>query len=344
MQATNIRIRSVATTLPGAPVGVDALARRFGMTDSWLQWTDSFVDTPLRHFGFDLDSGRRSHTLADLGETAGAKALDAAGIGPDDIDLLVMGTTSPDDLMPATVNIIADRLGIDDVPSYQLQSGCSGALQALDIAHQMLLTGRHRTALVIGAETLGKHFDAELDLHTADATYAINTVLFGDGAGAAVLTTLPVPDAPLMSGVRVRMVGRGRAPGQTVRWYGMGDLRDQNRQPPASEDYRAIEEQVPQLAREILHDVLDELDWDESDVDYILPPQLSGRMTDRITQVLDLPSAHAVSCVRETANIGNATPFFQLERVLPRMVRGDRAVCVSIESSKWIKAGFGITR
>ncbi|HEU5110182.1 MAG TPA: 3-oxoacyl-[acyl-carrier-protein] synthase III C-terminal domain-containing protein, partial [Micromonosporaceae bacterium] len=131
---------------------------------------------------------------------------------------------------------------------------------------------------------------------------------------------------------------------QVVRWFGMGDLRDPEDAPPASEDYKAIEERVPYLALEILGELLDELNWQPDDVDYVLPPQLSGRMTDRITEFLRLPAAHAVSCVRETGNVGNATPFFQLEQALPRMTRGDRAVCVSVESSKWIKAGFGVEK
>jgi 3-oxoacyl-[acyl-carrier-protein] synthase-3 len=79
-------------------------------------------------------------------------------------------------------------------------------------------------------------------------------------------------------------------------------------------------------------------------VDYVLPPQLSGRMTARITERLDIGQAQEVSCVVDVGNTGNALPFFQLERALPRMIAGDRAVGISVESSKWIKAGFGLEK
>jgi 3-oxoacyl-[acyl-carrier-protein] synthase-3 len=90
--------------------------------------------------------------------------------------------------------------------------------------------------------------------------------------------------------------------------------------------------------------MLDALDWNESDVDYLLPPQLSGRMTNRINEFLALPGAQEVSCVADTGNTGNALPFLQLELALPRMAAGDRALGIAIESSKWIKAGFALEK
>src|SRR5262249_11921681 len=140
--------------------------------------------------------------------------------------------------------------------------------------------------------------------------------------------------------VFVELVGRGRAPGQIVEWFGRAE-RNSDR-PPVVEDYKAIEESVPVLAAETADQLLDRLDGKPTDVDYLLPPQLSGRMTARITERLDLPQAEQVSCVAEVGNTGNALPFFQLERALPRMAAGDRAIGVAVESSKWIKAGFGL--
>jgi len=86
------------------------------------------------------------------------------------------------------------------------------------------------------------------------------------------------------------------------------------------------------------------LGWKDSQIDYLLPPQLSGRMTARITEHLGIVQAQDVSCVVDIGNTGNALPFFQLERALPRMVTGDRAVGVAIESSKWIKSGFALAK
>ncbi|MEU1289781.1 3-oxoacyl-ACP synthase III family protein [Kitasatospora sp. NPDC005856] len=338
----DVYVHSAGTVLPGAPVDIPALARRFGLPRIWEQWVDTFIGTPLRHYSVDLDSGEVRFSLADLAVTAAQRALTAAGITAAEVDLVVMGTSSPDMLMPATVNVVADRLGIDGVPGYQLQSGCAGAVQALDVARHMLGSGSFRTALVIGADSCAKHFDLTLDVSALPPEEQVNGVLFGDGAGAAVLSTEPSAEPVALRWTQVRCVGRNRPPGQTLDWFGAAD-RHLDR-PAAVEDYQAVRDSVPPLAVATLDEVLKELDWERDELDYILPPQLSGRMTAEIHARLDLPDAREVSCIRETGNTGNALPFFQLERLLPRMIAGDRAVGVAIESSKWIKAGFALER
>lgn len=342
MDAREISILSVGTALPGPPVDNGTLARRLGMDRMWEQWVDAFIGTRTRHLAVDVNTGERRYSLADLGETAGRRALAAAGLEPDAVDLVVMGTASPDRLMPATVNLIADRMGIDGVPTYQLQSGCAGAVQALDVARQMLLTGGRRTALVIGGDSCAKHVDRDLDPKRLSPAQLVNIVLFGDGAGAAVLAVDPMPGSAVIRRVINRLAGLGRAPGQTVEWFGAGDRPSGHL--AISEDYKAIEESVPVMAAEILKELLDEMGWTESDVNFLLPPQLSGRMTARITQHLAVPGALEISCVRDTGNTGNALPFLQLERALPRMTAGDRAVVIAVESSKWIKAGFALEK
>ncbi|MFE0455851.1 3-oxoacyl-ACP synthase III family protein [Streptomyces sp. NPDC058914] len=340
MSTPEVRVLAAGSALPGPPVDNAALARRFNMDASWQQWVDVFIGTRSRHLAVDLESGEVRSSLAELGAEAARRALDTAGLRPDDVDVMVMGTATPDQLMPATVNMIAERLGINDIPTYQLQSGCTGAVGALDVGRQLLLTGEHRTALVLGGDVCAKHFDVDFDLKGMAPTELVNVVLFGDGAGAAVLTTEPVADAALVHGILNRLTGLGRAPGQVVDWYGQA-----NRRPGDSalqEDYKAIEQLVPGMATEVLKELLDRLDWTETDVDYLLPPQLSGTMTPRIVTELGLPGAEEVSCVTEIANTGNAAPFIQLERALPEMVPGDRAIGIAIESSKWIKAGFAL--
>ncbi|WP_157420277.1 3-oxoacyl-ACP synthase III family protein [Actinomadura kijaniata] len=338
----DVYLHSAGTVLPGPPVDIPTLAKRFGLPSVWEQWVDSFIDTPVRHYSVDLDSGETRFSLTDLATTAGERALAAAGTAPDRIDLIVMGTSSPDMLMPATVNVVADRLGVDDVATYQLQSGCAGAVQALDVARRLLRSGEHRTALVLGADSCARHLDLTVDVSALPPGEQVNGVLFGDGAGAAVLGTKPGDNGIALRWTRVRCVGRGREPGQTLNWFGAAD-RHVDR-PAAVEDYQAVQEAVPPLAAATLDEVLDALDWDRGELDYVLPPQLSGRMTDAILARLDVPDAREVSCVRETGNTGNALPFFQLERLLPHMITGDRAVGVAIESSKWIKAGYALEK
>jgi 3-oxoacyl-[acyl-carrier-protein] synthase-3 len=341
MQRPDVRILAAASTLPGQPVDNGALARRFRMDPVWTQWVDAFVGTSHRHLSIDLETGEVRQTLADLAASAGRRALAGAGIDAADVDVVVMGTATPDTLMPATVNVVADRLGIDNVPTYQLQSGCAGAVQALDVACRML-GGGARTALVLAGDVSTKYFDLGVDLRKLPSAELVNVVLFGDAAGAAVLSTEPVPGATAIRGLLNRLTGKGRAPGHTLDWFGPADRTSPR--PAAVEDFKAIEQSVPQMAVEILKELLEELGWQRTDVDYLMPPQLSGRMTARIVEQLDLPVATEVSCVVDTGNTGNALPFLQIERALAKMAPGDRALGIAVESSKWIKSGFALER
>jgi len=339
MDGPQIHVRSAAAAFPGRPVDNAALARRFGAGGVWEQWVDTFIGTRSRHLVTDPDTGKAEVTLTDLGAEAGGKALAAAGVEPADVDLLVLATATPDQLMPATAALIADRLGIDGIPVYQLQSGCTGAVQALDLTRRLLSTGAHRTALVLGGDVCAKHLDFSVDFAKLPPSQQVNFVLFGDGAGAAVLTTEPGP--VVLRDAFVRLVGKGREPGQVVEWFGLTD-RDSDR-PAVSEDYKAIEEHVPVMAAEIATELLERLGWDETELDFLLPPQLSGRMTGAIVDALGLV-ARPVSTVAETGNVGNAMPFVQIAEVLPLLTPGDRTLGIAVESSKWIKSGFALER
>lgn len=342
MDVCDCHILSVGTALPGPRVSNAELAVRLGLDTLWEQWVGAFIGTHGRHLAVDLETGEPSHRLADLCETAARTALDAAGVRPLDVDVVVMGTATPDQLMPATVNVVADRLSIDGVPTYQLQSGCTGALQALDVARQMLLTGQRSTALVLGGELCTRVFGLGIDFAALPPSEMVNVAIFGDGAGAVVLTTQPRAGSVAIRRLVTRLTGLNRPPGQVLEWFAKDDRG--SARPAASEDYKAIEESVPSMTAEILDELLEDLDWKVTDLSYLLPPQLSGRMTEKIMARLATTEPREISCVQETGNTGNALPFLQLERALPEMKTGDRAVAIAIESSKWIKAGLALER
>ncbi|GAA2077496.1 3-oxoacyl-ACP synthase III family protein [Streptomyces albiaxialis] len=332
-------LAAIGTELPGDPVDNAALAKALGVNEEWIE---VFIGTKTRHFARDLASNTVRWSLADLCARAGARALDGPGPGPEDIDFVVLGTATPDTLMPATVNHVADQLGLDQVPTFQLQSGCAGAVQALSLARTMIASGEYRNGLVMGGDVCSKHLDLDRDLSGAAPGDIVNFVLFGDGAGAAVVSAEPCGERVALHRVLNRFTGLGREPGQIIEWFGLAD-RHEDRQ-ALKEDYKAIEESVPVMAVEILWELLGDLDWDAEDLDYLLPPQLSGRMTARIFQELDVPTAREISCVADTGNNGNALPFLQTERLLGRMAAGEKALAVAIESSKWIKAGFALEK
>ncbi|MEV8361734.1 3-oxoacyl-ACP synthase III family protein [Streptomyces niveus] len=332
-------LASVGTALPGDPVDNATLSKVLGINEEWIE---VFIGTRTRYFARDLGTGVVRWSLADLCAQAAERALAAPGVDPSEIEFIVLGTATPDTLMPATVNHVADQLGLDQIPTFQLQSGCAGAVQALGVAQSMIASGQYRTGLVIGGDVCSKHLDLQRDMSGAAPGDLVNYVLFGDGAGAAVLTDEPRGQGVALRQVLNRFTGLGRAPGQVIEWFGLADRYDDRQ--ALVEDYKAIEESVPVMAVEILWEMLGELDWEADQLDYLLPPQLSGRMTRRITEELDVPTATDISCVADTGNNGNALPFLQIEKLLERMSGGERALAVAVESSKWIKAGFALEK
>ncbi|MFI1562094.1 3-oxoacyl-ACP synthase III family protein [Streptomyces sp. NPDC020490] len=337
--AVTAHLASLGTALPGDPVDNATLAKVLGINEDWIE---VFIGTKTRHFARDLGTGVVRWSLADLCAQAAEKALAAPDVDPSEVEFVVLGTATPDTLMPATVNHVADQLGLDQVPTFQLQSGCAGAVQALSLAQTMIASGQYRSGLVIGGDVCSKHLDLQRDVAGAAPGDLVNYVLFGDGAGAAVVTAEPRGQRLALRHVLNRFTGLGRAPGQVIEWFGLADRYDDRQ--ALTEDYKAIEESVPVMAVEILWEMLGELDWEADQLDYLLPPQLSGRMTRRITEELDVPTAEDISCVADTGNNGNALPFLQIEKLLERMSDGEKALAVAVESSKWIKAGFALEK
>ncbi|MBQ0864845.1 3-oxoacyl-ACP synthase III family protein [Streptomyces sp. RK75] len=340
--APPVHVLGTGTALPGEPVGNDRLAHRLGLPSAWVE---TFIGTRTRHFAVDLDSGRVRWTLEDLCTDAADRALADAGVEPSEVAFIVLATATPDALMPTTAALLADRLGIEDAAAYQLQSGCSGAVQAFAVARALLAVSPSGLGLVVGGDVCSKHLDLGEDFHELPPGALVNYVLFGDGAGAAVVSGAPRDGTrAVLTHLEHRAAGFGVPPGQRVEWFGAADLRSgDGRRPAVTEDYKAVEHRVPVLARQLLDALLTAAGWRPETVDYLLPPQLSGRMTERITSELGQGFEwEQVSCVAETGNNGNALVFFQLDRLLPRLAPTQRALVLAVESSKWIRAGFTV--
>ena len=122
---------------------------------------------------------------SDLAVAAARRALEAAGVTPASVDLLIVATTTPDRIFPSTACIVQAKLGIANTcPAFDMQAVCSGFIYALATANNFIRAGQARTALVIGAETLSR---------ITDYTDRTNCILWGDGAGAVVLTACHEP-------------------------------------------------------------------------------------------------------------------------------------------------------
>ena len=166
---TYARITGTGSYLPEKVLTNKDLEKLMDTNDEWIR---DRTGIKRRHIAAD------GETSSDLAVNAARKAMEMAGVGPDDIGLIVVGTTTPDKIFPSTACIVQRKLGIKGCGAYDVQAVCSGFMYALDAAHRNIVTGGSKVALVIGTETLSRITNWE------DRTTAI---LFGDGAGAVVL-------------------------------------------------------------------------------------------------------------------------------------------------------------
>jgi len=112
----------------------------------------------------------------------------------------------------------------------------------------------------------------------------------------------------------------------------------------AKEDYKQIEARVPVMARALLEELLEAAGRSRADIQYFLPPQLAGKITGAIIDVLGVEPARCISRVADVGNTGNATPYFQLNELWQCMQAEEYAVVLTIESSKWLKTGMVLRR
>ncbi len=166
---TYARILGTGSYLPARALTNADLEKMVDTTDEWI-----FTRTGIRQRHIAAEN----ETTCDLAEQAAHRAIEAAGIKNDAIDLIIIATTTPDRIFPSTACLLQERLGIHGCPAFDIQAVCTGFVYALGIADKFIRSGSAKCALVIGAETLSRIVDWS-DRGTC--------VLFGDGAGAVIV-------------------------------------------------------------------------------------------------------------------------------------------------------------
>jgi 3-oxoacyl-[acyl-carrier-protein] synthase-3 len=163
------RIAGTGSYLPEKVLTNDDLAKLVDTSDEWIAARTGIRE---RHVAAE------GETTGDLAYHASLRALEAAGVDASELDLIVLGTTTPDLVFPSTACLLQHRLGANGCPAFDVNAACSGFVYALSVADKFIQSGTVKTALVVGAETLTRMIDW---------TDRGTCVLFGDGAGAVVL-------------------------------------------------------------------------------------------------------------------------------------------------------------
>ncbi len=304
-------IRSVilgtGSALPARRVDNHELATRVDTSDEWIV---ERTGIRFRHIAGE------GETTATLAADAARAAVDAAGIAPESIDLIILATATPDQTFPATATIVQAKLGIPDCIAFDVAAVCSGFLYALTVADNMLRGGSAKRALVIGSETFSRILDWE------DRT---TCVLFGDGAGAVVLEAQNVTAADGPGILASRLHADGRHNGLLYVDGGPSTTGTVGKVRMKGQD--VFRHAVVNLAG-VLREVVKEAGVTADDIDWVVPHQANARILDATARKLGLPSERIVMTVDRHANTSAASVPLALDCAVRdgRIQRGDLLV------------------
>jgi len=296
-------VLGAGSALPRRAVSNEELAQSVDTTDEWIVERTGIRN---RHIAGD------GETTASLATDAARRALEHAGIAATDVDLIVLATATPDQTFPSSATKVQAALGIPDCIAFDVHAVCTGFLYALSVADSMLRSGNAHKALVIGAETFSRILDWD------DRT---TCVLFGDGAGALVLSAEEGERGVLATKLHadgrhndLLFVDGGPSTTGTV-----GKLRMKGRE--------VFRHAVVNLAG-VLNEVLADAGLTAADVDWVVPHQANARILDATAKKLGLPSEKVVVTVDRHANTSAASVPLAFDTAVRdgRIKRGDLVV------------------
>jgi 3-oxoacyl-[acyl-carrier-protein] synthase-3 len=298
-------LAGTGSALPRTRVSNAELAERVDTSDEWIV---ERTGIRFRHIA------EPDETTATLGAAAAQQALAAAGLEPSDIGLIIVATATPDNTFPASATKVQALIGAPDCIAFDVAAVCSGFLYAVSVADSMLRTGAASHALVIGSETFSRILDWE------DRT---TCVLFGDGAGAVVLSAKDVDDDQGILATRLHAEGKysgmlyvdgGPSTTGTV-----GHVRMQGRE--------VFRHAVTNLAS-VLGEVMADIGLSADQIDWVVPHQANKRIIDATAKKLGLPADRVVLTVDQHANTSAASVPLALDLAVRdgRIKRGDLVV------------------
>jgi 3-oxoacyl-[acyl-carrier-protein] synthase-3 len=283
---TYSRIAGTGSYLPEKVLTNHDLEKMMETSDAWIQ---ERTGIKRRHIAAEDEA------TSDLALAAAKPALEMAGIGAEDVNLIIIATTTPDKVFPGTACIVQRRLGIRGCGAFDIQAACSGFVYGLDLADRYIRTGAAKNVLVIGAETLSRLTNWE------DRTTA---VLFGDGAGAVVLQEA---DEPGIISTHIHADGQYedllQVPQGISQGYDITRAGEAFIQMNGNAVFRRAVATLDSIARE----TLDRNGIDKHDLDWFVPHQANMRIITAAAKKLDMPMERVIVTVAEHANTSAAS-------------------------------------
>lgn len=297
-------IRSVGAYLPAQVMTNQDLAKLVDTSDEWIVQRTGIRQ---RHIAAE------SENTSDLAAAAGRKALENAGLTADDIDLIIVATTTPDMTFPATAAVVQQKLGMHHGAAFDIQAVCSGFVYGVATADSYLKNNLARRVLVIGAETASR---------ILDWTDRTTCVLFGDGAGAAVMELARQESGAERGVLATALRSDGHhwnklyTDGGPSSTRSMGHIRMEGRE---------VFKHAVGMITDVVYKVLEDTGHSIEDLDWFVPHQANRRIIDGAGQKLGLPPEKVVVTVDRHANTSAASVPLALNTAVAdgRIKRGD---------------------
>lgn len=290
------RIAGTGSCLPDKVVTNDDLSKIVDTSDEWIRTRTGIRERRIAGEG---------ETSASLGHLAALRALEAAGVAPSELDMIVVGTTTPDLVFPSTACLIQAKLGAEGCMALDVNAACSGFIFALSVADKFIRTGDARTVLVVGAETLTRITD------WSDRT---TCVLFGDGAGAVVLK------ADANTGILSTHLHADGSKKELL-WNPVGVSSGFKPAEPNNGSRILMKgNDVFKYAVKALDAVVDEAlsanQLDKTDLDWLVPHQANLRIIEATARRLDMSMEQVVVTVDRTGNTSSASVPIALDEAV----------------------------
>ena len=275
------------------PEGILTNADLEKMVDTNDEWITTRTGIRQRH------KAATNEYTSQFGTKAALQAIERAGIKPTDIDIIICATTTPDQIMPSTGALIQAQIGATNAAGMDVFAACSGFLYGITMVESMIRTGQIRYALVIGAEILTKYVD-----YTDRGT----CVIFGDGAGAAVLG--PVPEGKGILATKIKSDGRYEeqlyCPGGGTKLgitHDSIDNRDNFFKMKGNELFKVAVRSMADISAEMI----EKAGYTVDDIDLVVPHQANQRITDAVASRLGVPEEKVYSNIAEMGNTSSAS-------------------------------------
>jgi 3-oxoacyl-[acyl-carrier-protein] synthase III len=305
------RIAGTGSYLPDKVLTNDDLSKFVDTSDEWIAARTGIRE---RHVAAE------GETTGDLAYHASVRALEAAGVTASELDLIVLGTTTPDLIFPSTACLLQHRLGANGCPAFDVNAACSGFVYALTVADKFIRSGAARTVLVVGAETLTRMVDWK------DRT---TCVLFGDGAGAVVLK------ADTETGIlSTHMHADGSK--KELLWNPVGvsvgfKPGEDNAGVRIHMSGNDVFKHAVKALDSVVEEALEANGLDRHDIDWLIPHQANLRIIEATAKRLDMPMDRVVVTVDKHGNTSSGSVPLALDEAV-RSGRVQRGQLVLLEA------------